>query len=337
MNFILIAVIVLGAIALIAAVVLFVCSKKFAVEEDPRIGQVSELLPGANCGGCGFPGCGGMADALVKAADAGSLEGLNCPVGGSEVMTQVADLLGMAVANSDPKVAVVRCNGTCEFRQRSAIYDGLKTCSAQNATGAGETGCGYGCLGCGDCVAACQFGAIVMNEETGLPEVNEDLCTACGACVKACPRHIIELRKKGPKSRRVYVRCVNKDKGAVAKKACAAACIGCGKCQKVCKFEAITIDNNLSYIDPDKCRMCRKCEEECPTNAIIAMNFPPRKPKAEKPAETKAIPAKSEVTAEAPKQTVKPKAEDAPKVEVAPKAEVKEQTVTPKEEKEEKA
>ena len=234
MNFILIAVLVLGAIALIAALVLFGVSKKFAVEEDPRLGQVGEILPGANCGGCGFAGCSGMAAALVKGADAGSIDGLMCPVGGADVMGKVADLLGMAVANTEPKVAVVRCNGTCENRPRIAEYDGLHTCAAMNSCGAGETGCGFGCLGCGDCVAACQFGAISINPETGIPEVDEEKCTGCGACANACPRHIIELRKKGPKGRRVYVQCVNHDKGAVAKKACSVACIGCGKCQKVC-------------------------------------------------------------------------------------------------------
>lgn len=281
MNFIFIALIVLGSIALVAAVILYICSKKFAVHEDPRIGQVAALLPGANCGGCGFAGCSGMADALVKGADKGSIEGLLCPVGGSATMGQVADLLGIATANTEQKVAVVRCNGTCEMRKRIAVYDGLQTCTAVNACGAGETGCGYGCLGCGDCANACQFGAISINPETGLPEVDEDVCTGCGACAKACPRHIIELRKKGPKGRRVYVSCVNKDKGAVAMKACKAACIGCGKCEKECKFDAISIENNLSYIDPDKCRMCRKCEAVCPTGAIVAVNFPPRKPKNE--------------------------------------------------------
>lgn len=279
MSFILSAVIVLGCIALVAAVILYVCSKRFAVKEDPRIAQVTEVLPGANCGGCGFPGCSGMADALVKGADAGSLEGLNCPVGGADVMGKVADLLGMAIANSDPMVAVVRCNGTCELRPRIASYDGLKTCTAMNACGAGETGCGFGCLGCGDCVGACQFDAIHINPETGLPEVDEEKCTACGACAKACPRNIIELRKKGPKGRRIFVSCVNKDKGAVAMKACKSACIGCGKCLKECKFEAITIENNLSYIDFTKCRMCKKCVDACPTKAIHAVNFPAPKPK----------------------------------------------------------
>lgn len=279
MNFILIAVIVLGGIALISSVILYVCSKKFAVYEDPRIGQVTAALPGANCGGCGYPGCAGMAGALVKAADAGSIDGLNCPVGGAAVMGEIADLLGMAVANSEPKVAVVRCNGTCANRPRIAEYNGLRTCTAMNSCGAGETGCGFGCLGCGDCVNACAFGAITMNEETGIPEVDDEKCTSCGACVKACPRHIIELRKKGVKNRRVYVSCVNKDKGPVAMKACKAACIGCGKCAKECKFEAITIENNVSYIDPDKCRLCRKCVEACPTHAIVAVNFPAPKPK----------------------------------------------------------
>ena len=305
MNFILSAVLVLGAIALVSAVILYVCSKKFAVKEDPRLGQVVEVLPGANCGGCGFAGCSGLAGALVKAADAGSLEGLMCPVGGSEVMGKVADLLGMAIANAEAKVAVVRCNGTCELRQRIASYDGLRTCTAMHASGAGETGCGFGCLGCGDCVAACQFDAIHINEETGLPEVDEEKCTGCGACSKACPRNVIELRKKGPKGRRVFVSCVNKDKGAIAMKACKAACIGCGKCLKECKFEAITVENNLSYINPDKCRLCKKCVEACPTHAIIAVNFPAPKPKP-------AVVAKPEAeAADSPKeaQTTAPKEE----------------------------
>lgn len=306
MSLIIQAVIVLGIIAVVAATVLYICSKKFAVYEDPRIGQVAEILPGANCGGCGFPGCSGMADALVKGCDAGSLDGLNCPVGGADVMSKVADLLGMAIANSDPKVAVVRCNGTCANRPKIAEYHGLRTCSAMNSCGAGETACGFGCLGCGDCVAACQFGAICINPETGIPEVNEEKCTSCGACVKACPRHIIELRKKGPKGRRVYVSCVNKDKGPAAMKACKAACIGCSKCAKECAFDAITIENNVSYIDPDKCRLCRKCEKVCPTHAIIAVNFPAPKVKPEEASQPSAKPADSDESAETSTKNVSP-------------------------------
>ena len=309
MDFILIAVIVLGAIGLIASVVLFAASKKFAVYEDPRIAQVGELLPGANCGGCGFPGCSGMADALVKGADAGSLDGLMCPVGGAETMGKVADLLGMAIANSEPMVAVVRCNGTCEHRPRIAEYGGLRTCAAMHACGAGETACGFGCLGCGDCEAACQFDAIKVNPETGIPEVDEEKCTSCGACVKACPRNIIELRKKGPKGRRVFVSCVNKDKGPVAMKACQVSCIGCGKCEKECNFGAITVENNLAYIDFEKCRLCRKCVTVCPKHAILDVNFPtpppapkPKEPAAPKPEVPKVEAPKPEVPkVEAPK------------------------------------
>lgn len=286
MNVILIAVIVLGAIGLIAAFVLYIVAKKFAVKEDPRIGKISEVLPQANCGGCGFPGCGGMASACVKAADAGSLEGLSCPVGGQQVMDKIAAILGMEVGAAAPKLAVVRCNGTCANRPKVAVYDGVRSCRVQNTVSSGETACAYGCLGCGDCVSACQFGAISMNPETGIPEVNADKCTACGACAKACPRNIIEIRHvKGTKKMGIYVACMNQEKGAAAMKACSAACIACGKCEKVCPFDAVHVQNNVAYVDPDKCKMCRKCEDECPKNVIHALNMPPRpaKPAAPKP------------------------------------------------------
>lgn len=282
MNSILIAIISLGAIGLVAAVILYVASKRFAVNEDPRIARVAEVLPQANCGGCGYPGCSGFAAACVKA---GSLDGKLCPVGGQTTMDKVAAILGLEPVAAEPEVAVVRCNGTCENRPRLTQYDGVRSCAVAHATYGGETGCTFGCLGCGDCVQACQFGALRMNPETGLPEVDEERCTACGACVKACPRNIIEIRPKGRNNRRVYVRCVNKDKGAVARKACAAACIGCGKCVKTCPFEAITLKDNLAYIDPAKCKACRKCELECPQGTIVAVNFPPRKAKPQAEAE----------------------------------------------------
>lgn len=281
MNYMMMAVMVLGGVALVAAVVLYTVSRKFAVEEDPRIGRVAACLPGANCGGCGYAGCAALAEALVKGADAGSLDGLQCPVGGADLMAQIAAELGMEAVASEPMVAVVRCGGTCELRPRTVQYDGLQTCAAVHATCSGETACGYGCLGCGDCSTSCQFGGLRINPETGLPEVDETLCTGCGSCVKACPRHIIELRKRGPKNRRVYVGCMNRDKGAAARKACTAACIGCGKCEKVCKFEAITISGNLSYIDYNKCRLCTKCVAECPTGAIMKVNFPVKQKETE--------------------------------------------------------
>ncbi len=280
MNVIVISLIVLGGIGCLSAVILYVVAQKFKVDEDPRIDQVEAALPGANCGGCGKAGCRNFAEACVKAD---TLDGLLCPVGGAPVMAQIGTILGREVVAADPLVAVVRCNGSCANRPRTSTYDGTRSCRIMANFYAGETGCRFGCLGCGDCVAACQFGAIKMNAETGLPEVDDEKCTACGACVKACPKSIIELRKKGPKSRRIFVSCVNKDKGGVARKACTAACIGCGKCAKVCAFEAITIENNLAYIDFAKCRLCRKCVVECPTGAIHELNFPPRKPAAEEP------------------------------------------------------
>ena len=285
MNIVLIALLVLGATGLLAAVLLYLVAQKFKVEEDPRIDLVQEALPGANCGGCGFAGCRALAEACVKAE---TLDGLLCPVGGAATMEKVATILGKEAVVGEPMVAVVRCNGTCEARPRTSVFDGSRSCKIMNACYVGESACPFGCLGCGDCVAACQFDAIHMNPETGLPEVDDEKCTSCGKCVKACPRHIIELRKKGPKSRRIFVKCVNKDKGAPARKACLNACIGCGKCQKECNFEAITVENNLAYIDWQKCRLCRKCEAACPTGAIHAINFPPRKPiePVEKPAES---------------------------------------------------
>lgn len=270
-TIIILTIVILTVLGLLLSLILFWVAKKFKVEEDPRIDEVEKVMPGANCGGCGFAGCHAFAAAAVKASN---LDSQFCPVGGNEVMKKVASILGQEVKEKTPQVAVVRCNGTCANRPRTNIYDGVKTCKVMAALYSGETGCSFGCLGCGDCVAACQFGAITMDPVTGLPVVDESKCTACGACVKACPKHIIELRNKGPRSMRIFVSCVNKDKGAVARKACLAACIGCGKCAKVCPHDAITVADNLAYIDFNKCKLCKKCVAECPTGAIHALNFP---------------------------------------------------------------
>lgn len=274
MDIILIAVLSLGGIGALAALVLYFVSKKFHVEEDYRIGLIQEVLPSANCGACGYPGCAGFAAALVE-PDAP--EGLFCPVGGQAVMDQVATILGRTATAVVPKTAVVHCNGSCQNRKRTNRYDGASSCVVVSNLYAGTTDCSFGCLGLGDCVTVCAFDAIHINKETLLAEVDDEKCTACGKCVKACPKRLITLRKKGPKNRRVYVNCVNKDKGAVASKACKVACIACKKCLKVCPFEAITVENNIAVIDDDKCRLCRKCVGECPTGAIIELNFPPKK------------------------------------------------------------
>ncbi len=273
MNVLLITIVVLAALGLLSALILYFVSQKFKVYEDPKIAEVESVLPGANCGGCGFPGCHGLAEALTKADD---LSSIGCPVGGAAVMSKVATILGKEAVASAPKVAVVRCNGSCANRPKTLDYDGAPSCAIASSNFAGDTGCSFGCLGLGDCVKACQFDAIKINPETGLPEVDEDKCTSCGACAKACPKGVIEIRNKGPKSRRIWVSCVNKDKGAVARKACSAACIGCGKCAKECAFGAITVENNVAYIDFTKCKMCRKCVAACPTHAIHELNFPPR-------------------------------------------------------------
>ena len=279
MNVIVASLITLGVIGLVAAIVLYFVAQKFKVEEDPRIDEVESVLPGANCGGCGFPGCHGFADACVKSP---SLDGKLCPVGGQPVMSKIATILGMSVADAKPKVAVVRCNGSCANRPKKNLFDGAKSCRISNQLYAGETGCSFGCLGYGDCVDVCKFDAIKINPDTGLPEVDDDKCTACGACAKICPKRIIELRDKGVKNRRVFVSCVNKDKGAVARKACSAACIGCGLCAKNCPFNAIKVENNLAYIDFNLCRLCRKCVAVCPTGAIHDVNFPTPVPPAQK-------------------------------------------------------
>ena len=278
MNLILISLITLGLVGAVSSIILYFTAQKFHVFEDTRINDVEEALPSANCGGCGFPGCRAFAEACVKAE---TMDGLNCPVGGAPTMENVANILGRTVVAAAPTVAVVRCGGTCDHRPRMNDYDGVQHCFIAHNLYSGETGCSFGCLGLGDCEVSCEFDAIKVNPLTKLPEVDEDKCTSCGACVKACPKLLIELRKKGPKSRRIYVSCRNEDRGPIAKKSCDVSCIACTKCEKVCPHEAITISNNLAFIHDDKCKLCRKCVEVCPTNAIVELNFPPRKVKTE--------------------------------------------------------
>lgn len=278
-------IVVLAGLGLLLSLVLYLVAKKFKVQEDPRIDEIEKVMPGANCGGCGFAGCRAFAEAAVKAPN---LDNNYCPVGGNEVSKKVAAILGYEVEDKAPRVAVLRCSGTCEKRPRVNVYDGVQSCRVKAALYSGDTLCSYGCLGCGDCAAACEFGVIKMDPETGLPVIDDTMCTACGSCVKACPKNIIELRNKGPRSMRVYVSCVNKDKGPAARKACLASCIGCGKCAKVCPHDAITIENNLAYIDFTKCKLCKKCVAECPTGAIHAVNFPVLNPKPVEKEETNA-------------------------------------------------
>lgn len=277
----------LALLGLLSAVVLYFVAQKFMISEDPRIDFVNEILPGANCGGCGYAGCRNFAESIIKSEKANQLF---CPVGGNKTMLEIAKILGREANKKDPTIAVVRCNGTKEFRPVTNNYDGAASCIIEHSLYKGETGCSFGCLGQGDCVMACKFDAIYMNPITGLPVVNDENCTSCGACVKACPRNIIELRKKNPKDRKIFVSCINEEKGALARKYCKVACIGCEKCFKVCPHDAIIMKNNLAFIDSIKCKLCRKCVTECPTNAILEINFPLRKINSENTSEIIEIP-----------------------------------------------
>ena len=265
-EYLLPAIITLGGMGIISAIILYFIAKKFEVREDPRSEEILSILPGVNCGGCGYPGCSGFANACVKAS---ALDKLVCPVGGAETMNRIAAILGQNAVAHEPTIAVVHCNGSCDKRTHTNTYDGVGHCAMASALYGGETACSYGCLGFGDCVSVCQFNAIRMNPETRLPEVDDNQCTACGICVKTCPKLLIQIQRKGPDSHRIYIACMNKDKGGVARKACAVACTGCSKCQKNCEFEAVTMADNLARIDDTKCTLCGKCVGDCPTSAIV--------------------------------------------------------------------
>ncbi len=290
-DIVLYTVLTLTLLGALSAVILYFVARKFHVEEDPRIDQVEEVLPHANCGGCGYPGCRPFAEACVKAD---SLDDLYCPVGGNDVMAKVAEILGLEAVTAEPRVAVIRCQGSFEHRPRTSRYEGAESCAVAHALYTGDTDCPYGCLGLGDCVRACDFEALFMDEKTGLPYVIDENCVACGACVEACPRDIIELRKRNKKDRKIYVACINEEKGGVARQYCDVACIGCSKCFQVCEFDAITMGNNLAFIDSDACKLCRKCVVVCPTHSILEINFPPRKErkKDDQPAAKKVTAAK---------------------------------------------
>ena len=258
------AVAVLFIMGIVFAILLGVAAKVFAVEVDERIPLVRECLPGANCGGCGFPGCDGLAAAIVE----GRAPVNGCPVGGAAAAEKVAKVLGVEVAAGDRQVAHVYCNGGCNAKDK-ANYEGLQDCNAAMRVASGPKACSFGCMGLGSCVKACAFDAIHIVD--GVAKVDTDKCVACGKCVSTCPKKIINLVSEVKK---VHVNCVNKDKGPAVKKACSAGCIGCGICAKTCTHDAITVENNVAYIDFTKCKLCRECEAMCPTGAIIGVNFP---------------------------------------------------------------
>lgn len=257
------AVLIITAIGILAAVVLVLAAKFMYVPEDERIGKVQECLPGANCGACGFAGCADYAKAVVE----GNAEPNCCVPGGKDVATAVAKVMGKSAGNVAAKKAAVACQGFGCNTSKKYEYQGVTTCAAASKMFAGPSACAYGCLGFGDCVAACQFDAIhIVN---GVALVDQEKCTGCGACTKACPKSIISLI---PDDVNPIVLCKNMDKGAQTRKVCSTGCIGCMKCTKVCPTSAITVSNNLASINQDLCIACMQCAEECPVHAINVPN-----------------------------------------------------------------
>jgi electron transport complex protein RnfB len=260
MTDVLIPVITMTALGFLFSVGLVFAYKKLKVEEDPKIEKVSEMLPQANCGACGFSGCRAFAEAVVK----GSAEPNGCPVGGEEVAQNVADILGVHAGEIIKKVARVHCRGTHSAAINRGFYLGISTCYASHLVG-GNKQCSFGCLGFGDCVRACLFDAMHMGEE-GLPIIREEKCTACGKCVDACSRNILELH---PLTQNILVYCRSEDRGPLARKVCKNSCIACGICVRACP-EAIVLEKNLAIItdykkiDPEKIPEI----EKCPTDAI---------------------------------------------------------------------
>ena len=262
---ILIALGVVGAVGLLAAILLALFSHLFGIEQDEREKSLRECLPGINCGACGYKGCDDYAAAMNKGKAGPSL----CVPGAKDTAKELADILGVEAEAPKDVVAFVHCNGTCEKTTKKMIYDGIQTCRAASAIYGGPNSCNYGCMGLGDCAAACPANAICVDD--GIARVNSSLCLGCGLCVSTCPKNIISLV---PQDTNSVVMCSSKDKGAVARKLCSNACIGCKKCEKTCPEGAIKVINDLATIDYDKCSRCGACADVCPTEALKKVFLP---------------------------------------------------------------
>lgn len=251
-------VIILGFLGLLFGVGLYIASRVFRVSVDTRIERVERALPGSNCGACGLAGCHGLAKAIVH----GSAEVTACIPGGERVAHLVADIMGVEAKVVEKKVAILRCQGR-EVADRF-IYEGILTCQAASLVHGGPKECRFGCIGFGDCARACPFDALHM--VNGFPEVDEGRCVSCGKCVAACPKGLFELVTL---SKLVHVRCVSTDAGKAVRKVCRVGCIACRRCEAVCEFDAVRIENNLAVFDYEKCTSCGMCVKECPTGTIM--------------------------------------------------------------------
>jgi H+/Na+-translocating ferredoxin:NAD+ oxidoreductase subunit B len=253
--------VVLAGLGIVFGVSLAVIAARYVVKTDPKVEKVRDVLPGANCGACGFAGCMGYAEAVVGNPDVA----VNlCAPGKSAVAEKVAEITGKKAEKVDPKIARVFCQGGMSLSQRKFIYTGVQDCTAAVLAAGGNKSCEYGCLGYATCMRACPFDAITMSADN-LPVISKEKCTACGKCVAACPKQVIELAVE---TKAVVISCHSRDKGADTKKKCQVGCIACGICVRTCPVDAIKIDNNLARIDHAKCIVCGLCVRKCPTNAI---------------------------------------------------------------------
>ena len=252
-------VIIVTVVGIGCGLLLTVADKYMAVPVDERVSDVRAMLPGANCGACGFAGCDEYAEKLVNEGVKTNL----CTPGGADTAQNVSAYLGAAFEDVTAMTAIVHCAGTIQHTQYIMDYQGPRTCEACNANYQGRGSCSHGCLGFGDCVIVCQYDA--MKIENGVARVDKALCTGCGMCVKACPNALITV---APASSEVFVSCSSTDKGAFTRKICSAGCIGCKRCEKACNFDAIHVADNLASIDPAKCTNCGECVAVCPTKVI---------------------------------------------------------------------
>jgi len=254
----------LGVLGLLFGAGLAIAAKKFAVATDPLYEKVLAILPGANCGACGYASCAAYATAIVK----GQASIAKCPVGGNDLLSNLGRLMGIeAKLAADRMVATPYCDGGSAEVPTRFNYEGIQDCVAVVAFSGGDKVCRYGCVGYGTCVKLCKFNAITM-DDNGIPVVDTVKCTACGLCVAGCPKDIFSLR---PAGKQVHIRCRSHDKGAVVRKVCSVGCIACGLCVKVCPVDAITMSDFLAQIDYDKCTNCGLCVEKCPTKTIHAL------------------------------------------------------------------